>query len=278
MSPNPLSLNRNLSVLIDGVPVADGCRIRFRGDLTLSLYPDLLSVTVLNLSDQEYHLLRQGGSLSVLHSAALPASNAVRPITREPVPRGSSLLASGIVQDVTRETHPGGTETTIGFSLGLDLWQAPVSLSVEAGVSASETIRRLLSASGTPWQLLSFPGEDPVFSRPQAFFSRAADAIETALTAARVRACLTPSGLVVVPVNPSTPEVFLSESDLTDTPVYTRDCVLLSTLMAGWPIGRRLQLTYHGKTTHAVIVKQRFDADTGDGPWKTELLAEVLYD
>ena len=253
-----MSLERNLAVLVDGASVADGCRVRFRGELALSLYPDLLTVHILNLSDQSYHQLRQGGSLSVIC--------------------GPSLLASGAVRDVSRETRPEGVWTVIGFSLGLDLWEAPVSLSVPAGSPVSATVERLLFASGTPWKLLSFPGPDPVYPRSQAFFSRAADAIETALTAASARVCLVPSGLVVVPENPENTEVRLSESDLEDAPVFTADCMVLTTIMAGWPIGRRLQLACGGKTTHGVIVKQRFDADTGSGPWKTEIIAEVLHD
>ena len=38
------------------------------------------------------------------------------------------------------------------------------------------------AASGTGIQLLSFPGEDPVSTRGQVFFGRAAECIEEALT------------------------------------------------------------------------------------------------
>jgi hypothetical protein len=57
-----------------------------------------------------------------------------------------------------------------------------VSVDVESGASVSETVRRLLEASGTGLQLLSFPGEDPVSTRGQAFFGRAAECIIEALS------------------------------------------------------------------------------------------------
>ena len=252
-----MSLNRNLAVRIDGTPAAEGCRVRLQGEITLSLYPDLLTLTVWNLSDEGYHQLRRGGSVSVSC--------------------GPSLLASGIIRDVARETLPDGVRTLIGFSLGLDLWESAVSLTVPAGAAASRTVTLLLEASGTPWKLLSFPGPDPVFPRAQSHFGHTPDRIAAVLSAARARACLTPSGLIVVPETPESPEAFLSESDLTDAPVYTADCAVLSTKMAGWPIGRRLRLNDRGKTTDGIITRQRFDADTGDGPWQTQIIAEVLH-
>ena len=77
--------------------------------------------------------------------------------------REDSCLAFGQVSDVFTETVPEGTITTVAFSLGLNLWESQVSLSVSSGVSVSETVRRILAASGTGIRLLSFPGEDPVF-------------------------------------------------------------------------------------------------------------------
>jgi len=251
-----MSLERKLAVMIDGVSIAEGCRVRFRGEAGLSLYPDLMTAGILNLAEQGYHLIRQGGDVSVVC--------------------GGSLLAAGKVQDVTRETRAEGVWTVIGFSMGMDLWEAVVSVAVRAGAAVSETAEQLLEASGTGWKLLSFPGADPVYPRAQAFFGRAAEAVETALTAAKARACLVPSGVVVVPEKPEKIEVQISETDLTDAPVFTADCVVMSTIMVGWPIGRRMEMVYHGKVSGGVIVRQRFDADTGDGIWRTEMMAEVL--
>ena len=253
-----MNLNRNLTVLINGASVAEGCRVRLQGEQTLSLYPDLLTVTIWNLSDRGYHQIRQGGQVSVTC--------------------GSSQLSSGIVRDVTRETFPDGVRTVIGFSLGLDLWESTVSLAVPANTATSHTVWLLLEASGTSWKLLSFPGPDPIYSRPQSLFGRTPTLIATVLSAAEARATLVPSGLVISPKTPETIEVSLSESDLTDAPVYTSDCIVLSTKMAGWPIGRRMQLSYRGKLSDGIITRQRFDADTGDGPWQTTIMAEVLHD
>ena len=64
------------------------------------------------------------------------------------VMREDSCLAFGRVSDVFTETVPEGTVTVVAFSTGLDLWESRVSLSVPAGVSVSETVRRILSAPG----------------------------------------------------------------------------------------------------------------------------------
>ena len=251
-----INLNRELVVLIDGIPVGEECRMRLRGEVTLSLYPDLITLTIWNLSEEGYHMIRNGGKITVAC--------------------GGSILASGVVQAVSREVMPDGLRTIIGFSLGMDLWESSVSLAVPAGASVSGTVKKLLEASGTGWKLLSFPGADPVFPRGQAFFGRTAEMIGNVLTAAKVRACLVPAGLVIVPEQPAGAEALLSESDLMDLPFYTVDCFVLSTKMAGWPIGRQIRLKYGCEFTDGIILRQRFDADTWYGEWKTEIMAEVL--
>ena len=87
----------------------------------------------------------------------------------------------------------------LGTLPGLPLWEAQVSLSVEAGVTVSETVNRILESSGTGIPLLSFPGKDPVMTRPQAFYGRAAECVDEALSAARARGYLTEAGLGIVP-------------------------------------------------------------------------------
>ncbi len=135
--------------------------------------------------------------------------------TRElAVCREDSCLAFGVVADVFRRTVPEGTVTVAVFSLGLDLWEAQISVSVEAGVPVSESVRRLLFASGTGIQLLSFPGEDPVVFRGQAFFGSAADCIASALSKEDAGSYLVPSSLCVIPAEPLEATLYLTEKDL----------------------------------------------------------------
>lgn len=251
-----MNLDRKLVVLVDNISIADNCRVRLRGNVSLSLYPELLTVSILNLSDIRYHLIREGGTISVVC--------------------GASKLASGIIHDVSRETSSEGVRTVIGFSLGFDLWEKPVSISLGAGHKVSETVNAILRASEVDFSVLSFPGHNPTFERPQAYCCRAAEAVEIALTAARARACLVPSGMVISPEIPEAVEVNMSSDDLTNAPIYTVDCVVIPTKMVGWPMGRRLRLKYGEKTTDGIIIKQMFDADTLQGPWKTEVMAEVI--
>ncbi len=154
-------LNRSLSVFADGQPLTGFRHAYLTGRDALGLYPMPFTLRLWNLADSDYHLLRAAGSISVMH--------------------GQSVLASGRISDVYLQTVPEGKFTEVVFAAGLGLWETPVSLSVEAGVSVSDTVRRILEASGSGILLLSFPGEDPVRSRAQAFYGRAAECIEEAL-------------------------------------------------------------------------------------------------
>ena len=191
--------------------------------------------------------------------------------------REDSCLAWGRVSDVFRRTVPEGTVTTAAFSLGLDLWEAQASVSVEAGVTVSETVRRILSASGTGIQLLSFPGTDPVFSRGQAFLGRAADGIAAALTAAGARGYLVPAGLCVIPASPLPATLHLKASDLTDRPVVADGGrkMILSTAVTGFQPGEEMTLEYEGKTAAGLILERLVEADTASGPWHTQLLVQL---
>ena len=130
--------DRHLTVFTDGEPFAPDSRFRLSGTVRIGLFPSLFLLQCWNLSDSDSFLLRNTKKLSVM--------------------REDSCLAYGQVSDVFTETVPEGTVTTAAFSLGLNLWERRVSLSVPSGVSVSETVRRILAASGTGIQLLSFPG------------------------------------------------------------------------------------------------------------------------
>ena len=191
--------------------------------------------------------------------------------------RDDSCLAFGQVSDVFCRTVPEGTVTTAAFSLGLNLWESQIFLAVPAGISVSDTIRRILEESGTDIQLLSFPSDDPVFIRGQAFCGMAAECITEALSAASARCYLVPSGLCIIPADPLTPTLHLSESDLTDRPavVDRGRKMILTTTVPGFQPGEEMMLQYKGTTSAGLILERMTDADTGTGPWITQLLIEL---
>lgn len=250
-------MNRKLTVLTDGTAFADGCRLHLSGKTGIGLFPSLFLLRCWNLSDAEVFRLRNTKELSVY--------------------REDSCLAFGRVSDVFRETVPEGTITTVAFSLGLDLWEAQVSLSVPAGLTVSETVRLLLNASETEIQLLSFPGEDPEFSRGQAFCGRVADCIAAALSAAGARGYLVPAGLCIVPAEPLKPTLHLSASDLTDAPMLADGGkkMILSTTVTGFQPGEEMTLELDGQCWSGLIVQRMVDADTAAGQWTTQLLVQL---
>ena len=247
-----MEADRRLTVLADGESFASDCRVRLSGKLQSGLFPSLFLLECWNLSEPDVFRLQNTRELSVMH--------------------GDSCLAFGRVSDVFCQTVSEGTVTTVAFSLGLDLWEAQVSLSVEAGVTVSETVRRILAASGTGIRLLSFPGDDPACTRGQAFCGRAAEQISMLC-----RCYLVPAGLCVVPAEPLPATLHLSEKDLTDRPAIVAGGkkMILSTAVVGFQPGEEMTLAYERKTCAGLILERMTDADTGAGPWNTQLLVQL---
>ena len=250
-------MDRKLTVRTDGALFAEGCCFHLSGKTGIGLFPSLFLLQCRNLSDTDVFRLRNTKELSVY--------------------RDDSCLAFGRVSDVYRETVQEGTITTVAFSLGLDLWESQVSVSVPARASVSETVRMLLDASGTGIQLLSFPGEDSVFSRANAFCGRAAECIATALTAARAKGYLVPAGLCIVPVKPLEPTLHLTKTDLTDAPMIAAGGtkMILSTSVTGFQPGEEMTLEVDGEHWRGLILERMVEADTAYGDWKTQLVIQL---
>lgn len=250
-------MNRALSVLCDNQVFAPGCRFHLSGKTGIGLFPSLFLLQCWNLSDTEVFRLRNTRELSVY--------------------RDDSCLAFGRVSDVFRETVPEGTITTVAFSLGLDLWESPVSLSIPAGLTVSETVRLLLEASGTGIQLLSFPGSDPAFSRGQAFCGKTADCISSVLSAASARGYLVPAGLCIVPAEHLEPTLHLGKTDLADLPMLADGGrkLILSATVTGFQPGEEMTLEADGHFWSGLILERMVEADTSAGEWKTQLLVQL---
>ena len=250
---------RSLSVIADNTPVTGFNHARLTGTDSVGLEPMPFTLRLWNLSDSDYYLLSAAKQVSVRH--------------------GDSVLAAGDISDVYRGVVPEGRVTEVVFSAGLSLWEAPVSLSVEAGVSVSETVRRILSASGAGMTLLSFPGNDPVRARGQAFFGRAAECVAEALSAAGARGYLTGAGLCIVPASGLPVSMALTEADLTDAPVRTGSRLLvLRTRPTGWPLGKRVSVSWKGERYEGLVAERSVDADNMEGNWQAELLIDLKYE
>ena len=252
-------MDRRFKILADGEPVTGYARARLLGAERLGLYPSLFMLHLWNVAEEDYLALSRSKEVTVMHEDV--------------------VLVSGIVSDAFRSRGKSGMEAHVAIAPGLKLWEAAVSLDVEAEVTVSETIRRLLEASGTGITLLSFPGEDPVITRGQAFYGRAAECIEEALGKARARCCLVPSGLCVVPKEGLPVSMVLTEEDLTDMPSF--NCggdMVLRTGPAGWTLGKGVEVRYGGTVNRGLISERLLSLDTGDGPWRIELVVELKQD
>ena len=250
-------LSRSLSVLADGAPLEDFNHAALSGSDSLNLFPFPYTLKLWNLSDENYLRLSRAKEVTVFHD--------------------DIVLASGTLSDVFRRITREGAVTTAVFSLGLPLWEALVSLSVEAGVKASETVRRILAASGTGIQLLGWAGDDPTFTRGQAFCGRASECVALVLSAADARGYLVPSGLCVVPKEGLPVSQHLTEEDLIEAPAFpSGGLMVLRTRPAGWSVGKTISVTWGGETTKGLIIERSVSADSLSGPWQTELLAQIM--
>ena len=266
-----MSEKRDLQVFLDGVPFRQGTGFRLTGRVDLNLYPDLFILQCRNLPKEGIFQLQNARQISVLSSGSRLESRQISSFYN------ASCLASGRISDVYTQTIPQGTVTIAAFSLGLDLWNAEVSVSCSAGTSISDDVRALLEASGTGIQLLSFPGEDSQPLRGRAYVGKASDAIASALSQAGARGFLTPAGLQVIPKDPLPASLHLTEADLTDRPAFADSGrkMILSTNVVGFQPGDEMTLSFEGTTTKGLIVSRLVDADSYAGPWKTELLIEI---
>ena len=248
--------NRKLEIYADDVPVPGITRAQLLGRDTIGLYPMCFTLRLWNLSDDGYYRLLAAKHIAVMHE--------------------DSVLAAGSLSDVYRFAVPEGTIIEAVFSATLALWEAPVSLSVAANTKVSDTVREILAASGTGVSLLSFPGEDQVVKRGQAFFGRTSECVMTAISAAGARCCLTPSGLCVIPADGLPVSMLLSDADLIDAPVTTPGgLVVLRTVVTGWPLGKMISVSWRGKTVEGTAVERCLNADNGEGCWESELVLEV---
>lgn len=249
------NLFRSLTVLADGEQVTGFCYAHLTGREALGLLPLPYTLRILNLPDSGAGQLYAAKELTVL--------------------RDNSLLAYGRILAVLRQNVPEGALTEVVFSPGLALWEAPVSLSVEAGVSVSETLRRILAASGTGTLLLAFPGEDPVRTRGQAFYGRTAECVNEALSAVPAWACLSPVGLRVIPREGLPVSLYLSERDLIDVPSFTDGQMILRTTVTGWPVGEKVSVKWKNGSAEGLVVERRVDINTMDGKWESTLIIKM---
>ncbi len=255
--------DRSFEFMADDQPFSFSGRVHLSGKDDLSLYPSLFLVEFWNLPEEYFLLLTRARMLSVSNVGA--------------------CLVSGQISDTFRRLTPEGTITSVAVSAGLDLWEAEVSLTVEAGVPVSEAVRRILADSGTGVGLLSTPSSDPVAIRSGSFFGRAAECVSVALSAARCRAVLTPSGIQAVPENEFQVSFHITKQDLLEVPSFVGGVahgapsrMILVANLAGWRPGQTVEVSCGNIHAVGIVLERSIEADTASGAWKSEMLVKLI--
>ena len=256
-------MDRSFTFLADGQVFSFAGRAVLQGKDDLSLWPALFRLELYNLPEEQYLRLARTRTLSISHAGA--------------------CLVDGRVTDTFRRPVPNGTVTEVSVSAGLSLWEARVCLTIPAGTQVSETARRILAASGTGIPLLSPPTPDPASLRPGAYFGRAAECVERALSAADCRCALTPSGVMPVPKNGLPAAWHITERDLLEKPSFAGGGetgmprrMVLTACLAGWRPGQTVEVSCGTIRAKGIICERAIHADTASGRWRTELLCEVI--
>ena len=246
--PGPL---RELRIFLGGREIARSCRMKLFLLESLSLLPALYSLNVVNLSESSEALVCAAASLEVRS--------------------GDSVLASGRVLSVCPRIQDGKRILSITFSPGMNLWQSTVSLSLAAGMSVSDTLREVLSASGSGVPLAAFLAEDKRMTRPQSFFGRTCDALRTLGRAVGARVWLSPAGLCVLDPSRQEPTLFLTEADYQGEPLFLPDRYVLATQVRGWPLGTGLRFTWKGRGYQGLLAGRILNLDNAEGPWLSQV-------
>ncbi len=250
------TFDRSLRILVDGVEIAQGCRLRLTAGTTLSLRPPLHRLEIADLSESSAALLAGGRRLEVI--------------------RGIAVLASGEITEAYTRPESGRRLTTVIFSPGLSLWRSAVSFSIPAGMRISEVMRRLLEASGTGVPLAAFAAEDHSLSRPQAFFGRTCDALALLAETADADAFCGSAGVCVSGRKARDAAYSLSDRDLLSAPVTVGNRMILSAEPAGWMPGGFAEINWQGVSRTGRIISCLTQADNRNGPWKTEIELEMM--
>ena len=252
-------LTRDLRLLADGVEIAQGCRMSLLSRSHLGLHPALRLLSIFQLSDASVALLSSAQHVEVYS--------------------GESLLSFGEIIDVYTRSLSGQRITSLTFSPGFSLWQASVSLSLRAGMKASDTFRALLAASGASVSLVSFGAEDVVFSRPQAFFGRAFQSLDGLAEACGGDAFLSSAGVCVVSRVPTAANAWevIPPQDLLAPPQPAGDRLILTLPLRDWFPGSLLQVSFQGQTWQGRVLSSLLQADNASGPWKAEVELSLIH-
>lgn len=249
-------IDRNLVIKADGQILQGSFRSYIHGRECVGLYPMPYMLRLWNLEDNLYLQLSRAKKVSVEYQ--------------------KQLLAYGDIADVFRYIIDEGTLSVVCFTLGLSLWESPVSMSILAGATVSETVNSILQESGTGISLLTFTGSDPVTARGQSFFGRAAEALSLSLSAANAEGYLVESGLCILPEADQPVSMLITEEDMLMDPEFPNgDLAVLRLKVAGWPIGKKIEARWKGKSFKGIVRERMIDADSGNGPWYSEILVEV---
>lgn len=265
-----LQNKRTLLIEADGAPLDVTSRVRLTGSATLGLLPTCWRLSMPHLPQDLTTRLRDARSLRVLDE-------------------NGALLAAGRAEQVFATLLPDDTPVTeVLFSEAPDFLRATVDLTLPAGLTATELLRRVVAGCSAPVPVCGMPTPAayqtagstplPVTTRCSVFHGRARDAVTDLARSAGLVPYLEDGCLSLAdPAAPGTCLTFV-DSDLLAPPALittdrgSPDGVLLRVSPAAFPLGRPVQASQNGEIFRGVLVARALDLDTWNGSWQATLL------
>lgn len=244
---------RELHIFLDGERLDTSCRLHLRGRNEMTLSPTIFQLDLYLPSENTVGQLSSGRKIAV-HSTF------------------DSVLATGTILDVLSDTRDGKQITSVIFSDGIPFARSFVSASFPAGSSLRSITEQLLSACSVPLPLAGFTAADKSYPLGTSFFGSTADSLQSLAVDLNTDVFLFRSAICMLGRDSAPDIIDLTSEDVLDAVSTAKDVRILTTSMKGWPIGSMLR---YGDLQGQILC-QTFDADTGEGPWCTKVVLQVM--
>ena len=236
--------SRPLILEAGGVQIADGARIRVRGSAAMNLMPNCYFVDVYGLTGYDMAEMTRKVQISVYGEY-------------------NGLLLTGELEDIYAHSEALARITTLVVSDGMSFWQTPVSRTLKAGATVSQTARALLK-DVVP---MGYNAKDFKILRGQTYTGRLADQIAMLAKSVDARVYFLNGSVQFTGKNRTTDITELPEDEIVNRPGEADGVLSVETIAKGYSVGRGYSV--YGRPYR--LIRQTYDLDNWQGAWKSEL-------
>lgn len=236
---------RPISVYADGTKIAEELRVRVKGSLNMTLFPDFFSLEMYNLSDADMAVLQDAKKITISGE-------------------DEYTICTGEIEDVFVREEGVNTIASVSVVDGKSFWMTKVSKTLGGGAEIEATITNLV-------QNVKFGGffaTNKRIIRGQTYTGRLADNISMLAKSASGRAFVSKGVLYIIQKGKASETVVVEPGDVINDFSYAKGSKILKTVAKGYPIGAIVR--YGGRDYR--LVSQKFDLDNYKGDWASNII------